>query len=147
MQATTARGTDAERTEEAAPVAVENVLVDAEARAVVADVVGLEVTCEDAELVTFALERGAETLVTGATESDEVGRTDGRVGAVPVSELGITVGNVSVGPASLHKKSSEKPAGIRAEVLTRLRVEKGRVKTLLEDPAALLGQRRRRRGA
>jgi len=29
MQATTARGTDAERPEEAAPVAVENVLVDA----------------------------------------------------------------------------------------------------------------------
>ncbi|SRR5258706_8443554 len=109
MQATTARGTDAERTEDAAPVAVENVEVDAEARLVLADVVvGLEVV---AVLVLFPVEVEIvpKELVTGTSDSDAdvLVKSDGRVGGDTVPVLGITVGNVSVAPPSLHKKSSE----------------------------------------
>lgn len=108
MHATTARGTDAERTEDAAPVEVENVVVDAEARLVLADVdVGLEVV---AVLVLFPLERlDAAELVTGTSDSDAdtLVRSVGTDGGDTVSVLGITLGNVSVAPASLHKNLSE----------------------------------------
>lgn len=110
MHATTARGTDAERTEDAAPVAVENVEVDADARLVLADVdVGLEVV---AVLVLFPLERETtEELVTGTSDSgaDEPVRSVGMVGADPVSVLGITVGKVSVAPSLPKKNSVRKP--------------------------------------
>jgi len=126
MQATTARGTDAERTEEAAPVAVENVLVDAAARVVLEDKdVGLEVICELSELSelrTLVLLAGAVTadeLVTGATDTDELGRTDGRVGAGSLSVPGITLGNVSVFPPSLHKNSSENQTNVISRMSSR----------------------------
>lgn len=112
MQATTARGTDAERTEEAAPVADENVVVDAGARLVLEDkVVGLEVLCEVVELVLLPVGRVARELVIVTTESDADAIVDvsvgGRDGTDAVPELGTTLGKDSVTPPSLHKKSSE----------------------------------------
>ena len=115
MPTTTARGTDAERTEYAAPVAVENVDVDATGRLVLADRdVGLEVLEEEAILVLFPVAVVTKALVTGTSDADPdvivaMGTSDGDTVPVP----GITVGNVSVGPGasvaptSLYKKSSE----------------------------------------
>ena len=115
MQATTARGTDAERTEEAAPVvAVENVEVEAAARVVLEDKdVALEVICEVARRVLLPAETVAPGLVlgTGTVTSDPDAlvavRAGGTDGSDAVPELGITLGSVSVTPPSLRKKSSE----------------------------------------
>ena len=116
MPATTARGTDAERTEYAAPVAVENVEVDATGLLVVADRdVGLEVVLEEAVLVLFPVAVVTTALVTGTsdTESEPLVRSVGTVGGDTVPVPGITVGNdsvtpePSVAPTSLHMKSLE----------------------------------------
>ena len=113
MPATTARGTDAARTEYAPPVAVENVEVDATGRLVLADRdVGLEVL-EEAIVLLPAAE---VAKVVGTVTSDAVpvvlGRSFGTVGRDTVPDPDTTVGNVSVATGasvatSLCKKSSE----------------------------------------
>jgi hypothetical protein len=104
MQATTARGTDAERTEEAAPVVVANVEVDAAGRlALDAKDVGLEVgEVPVGMLVLFPAETLPEALVVGITDV-----TGGRDGIDTVSDPVMTDGNVSVFPGSLRTRSSE----------------------------------------
>jgi len=109
MQAITARGTDAERTEEAAPVAVEKVEVDATGRVVVGyRDVGMEVICEVVVvpvLLLFPVERITALLivttvpvaVAGMTDTDGLVRSDGRDdGSGTLAESLITFGNDSV---------------------------------------------------
>lgn len=101
MPATTARGTDAERTEEAAPVVLE------EALELVADAAALLVLDDKrVELVTAGALDCVVLFVDGTLEGRMVGTTDGTL--VGVSVPGTTEGMVSRFPSSLDTKSSEK---------------------------------------
>ena len=106
MPATTARGTDASRTEEAAPVVLEDVLEGA-----AGDAALLVLDVEDERVVTSGAvgTMGAEVLF----EDERVGETGGpdasvvvRSGGVTVAvtESVITVGSVSMFPSSLCTK-------------------------------------------
>ena len=97
MPATTARGTDAERTEDAAPVALVEVLE------VVADAAALLVLDDKrVRLVTAGTLDCVVLLVDGRDEGRMVGRTVGTL--VGVSVPGTTEGKVSVLPSSLNTK-------------------------------------------
>jgi hypothetical protein len=103
-QATAARGTDAKRTEEAAPVVVDDLLVvaaDAEDLLVPDDEVARLVVVGTVVVVAFPIE---------VVAADVVGRSDGgMLGTVPLLVPDITDGNVSIFPSlPLRATSSEK---------------------------------------
>jgi len=109
MPATTARGTDAARTEEAAPVVVVEFAPVVTGALLALGVRDMRLVTLDAvaELVLFPVETVA---LTEGTDPGEVvgGSSDGRSdGTEIVSVPDIRVGNVSIFPSSLSTKSSE----------------------------------------
>jgi len=111
MPATTTRGTDAERTEEAAPVALEDVLeevLDAAALLVLdGKTVGLVTTGTVDGAAAVVLFPGETVAETEGSDSGVVEISGGMKENVAVPVPGITVGNVSM-LSSLCTKSSEK---------------------------------------